>query len=251
MTPKKEENINSLCKKYFTPELCDEPVTESKMSLKGKIYTQLLKLGDWICDKNFSRYGGSDAFCEIVISTIEDSWKKWEEESRKSYSAYFAVSVKNNVNSFLESKQGQINSTAVSLDTPIGTDGNRTLLDKIEEKMSIESEEEKKEIARENMKKVEDYLKAVDSWFKIRTRQDWNKSFVTAELYAGLHQYFDYYQDKKITRFSFIDEKIYNLPQEPMNKELAIIIGKSETQLTHKRKEFREQVGYLFNSSQE
>ena len=47
------------------------------------------------------------------------------------------------------------------------------------------------------------------------------------------------------------DEKIYNLPQEPMNKELAIIIGKSETQLTHKRKEFREQVGYLFNSSQE
>lgn len=32
MTPKKEDNIDSLCKKYFTPELCDEPVTESKMS---------------------------------------------------------------------------------------------------------------------------------------------------------------------------------------------------------------------------
>ena len=251
MTPEKEENINSLCKKYFTPELCDEPVTESKMSLKGKIYTQLLKLGDWICDKNFSRYGGSDAFGEIVIDIIEKSWENWEKESRDSYSAYFAISVKRKINCILKSKQGQINSTAVSLDTPIGTDESSTLLDKIEDKMSMENDEEKKDIAQENMKKVEDYLKAVDSWFKIRIRQDWNKSFVTAELYAGLHQYFDYYQDKKITRFSFIDEKIYNLPQEPMNKELAIIIGKSETQLTHKRKEFREQVGYLFNSSQE
>lgn len=251
MTPEKEENINSLCKKYFTPELCDEPVTESKMSLKGKIYAQLLKYGDWICDKDYASKGGSALFCEIVINTVEKCWKNWEIDSRKSYSAYFAISVKNNVNSFLESKQGQINSTAVSLDTPIGTDESSTLLDKIEDKMSMENDEEKKEIARENMKKVEDYLKAVDSWFKIRTRQDWNKSFVTAELYAGLHQYFDYYPNKKITRFSFIDEKIYNLPQEPMNKELAIIIGKSETQLTHKRKEFREQVGFLFNSSQE
>jgi len=251
MTSEKEENINSLCKKYFTPELCDEPVTESKMSLKGKIYAQLLKYGDWICDTNFSNYGGSDTLCEIVIDIIEKCWENWEKESRNSYSAYFAISVKRKINYILESKQGQINSKAASLDTPIGTDESSTLLDKIEDKMSMENDEEKKDIARENMKKVEDYLKAVDSWFKIRTRQDWNKSFVTAELYAGLHQYFDYYPNKKIIRFSFIDEKIYNLPQEPMNKELAIIIGKSETQLTHKRKEFREQVGYLFNSSQE
>lgn len=251
MTPKKEDNIDSLCKKYFTPELCDEPVTESKMSLKGKIYAQLLKYGDWICDKDYFSKGGSELFCEIVIKTIEKCWENWEKESRDSYSAYFAISVKNNVNSFLKSKQEQINSKAVSLDTPIGTDGCGTPLDIIEEKFSMDNDEEKKEIARENMKKVEDYLKAVDAWFKIRTRQDWNKSFVTAELYEGLHQYFDYYQDKKITRFSFIDEKIYNLPQEPMNKELAIIIGKSETQLTHKRKEFREQVRLLFNSSQE
>lgn len=251
MTPKKEDNIDSLCKKYFTPELCDDPVTESKMSLKGKIYAQLLKYGDWICDKYYFSKGGRELFCEIVINTVEKCWENWEKESRDSYRAYFAISVKNNVNSFLKSKQGQIDSTVVSLETPCGTDGSGTLLDIIEDKMSMDNDEEKKEIARENMKKVEDYLKAVDSWFKIRTRQDWNKSFVTAELYEGLHQYFDYYQDKKITRFSFIDEKIYNLPQEPMNKELSIIIGKSETQLTHKRKEFREQVGLLFNSSQE
>ena len=29
MLDSKKENINSLCKKYFTPELCDEPVAES------------------------------------------------------------------------------------------------------------------------------------------------------------------------------------------------------------------------------
>lgn len=240
MLDSKKENINSLCKKYFTPELCDEPVAESKMALKGKIYTQLLKFGDGICNKFYSSKGGSELFCEIVIKTIEKCWENWEKESLDSYSAYFAISVKNNVNSFLKSNKEQINLKAISLDSSSRTDEKTT-----------ENDEEKKEIAQEYMKKVEDYLKSVDAWFKIRTRQDWNKSLVTAELYEGLHQYFEYYQNKKITRFNFIDEKIYNLPQEPMNKELAIIIGKSETQLTHKRKEFREQVGLLFNSSQE
>ena len=80
MTPKKEENINSLCKKYFTPELCDEPVTESKAALKGKIWEQLLKYGDWICNNNFSYQGDADTFCEIILNTVESCWCKYEEK---------------------------------------------------------------------------------------------------------------------------------------------------------------------------
>lgn len=48
MTPKKEENIDSLCKKYFTPELCDEPVTESKAKLQNKICEQLIIFGRYL-----------------------------------------------------------------------------------------------------------------------------------------------------------------------------------------------------------
>lgn len=42
---KKEENINSLCKKYFTPELCDEPGSESKRALQNELCKQLVIFG--------------------------------------------------------------------------------------------------------------------------------------------------------------------------------------------------------------
>ena len=39
----KEENpVNLLCKKFFTPELCDGPVTETPVALKNKAFAELL-----------------------------------------------------------------------------------------------------------------------------------------------------------------------------------------------------------------
>ena len=73
----KEENINSLCKKYFTPELCSESITESKIALKGKIWTQLVKYGTWICRKNFVKLT-EEMISEKIIDIILLCWPKWK-----------------------------------------------------------------------------------------------------------------------------------------------------------------------------
>lgn len=108
MTPKKEENINSLCKKYFTPELCDEPVTESKMALQNKICQQMIILGrsvwkkrnykelenlDMISDPNGDADNGcmiSSAMEDAIYEAIANSFNMWKKELPKlSYTAYF------------------------------------------------------------------------------------------------------------------------------------------------------------------
>lgn len=108
MTPKKEENINSLCKKYFTPELCDEPVTESKMALQNKICQQMIILGrsvwnkrnykelenlDMISDPNGDADNGymiSSAMEDAIYIAIAKFFNKWKKElPKESYTAYF------------------------------------------------------------------------------------------------------------------------------------------------------------------
>lgn len=250
MTPEKEENINSLCKKYFTPELCDESVTESKMSLKGKIYAQLLKYGDWICDKYYSSEGGSQFFCEIVIDIIEACWKNWEKlPEERSYSSYFYSAVKNKI---LECyKKERINMNAQSLDVSIDSneaDSETTFHERIEDKnTNVDGYLEKKDF----LERTEQYLKSIDIWFKKRKRDDWNKAMITAELYEGLHLYFDYFPERKLSRFEFIDDTIYNLLQPPKNKELALILNRDEGQLSRARSTFREQIASIYNLLQE
>lgn len=252
MTPKTAENINSLCKKYFTPELCDELVTESKAALKGKIWEQLLKYGDWICNNNFSYQGDADTFCEIILNTVESCWCKYEEKIEEiNYSSYFAISVKNNIKNFINSNKGKMTIIKSSLDSPFKSDEKNTLLDTIEDESLSDSNKREKEAAQEYIKKVENYLKAIDAWFKSRKRDDWNKTLITAELYDGLHQYLDYYPEKSLSRFGFIDETIFNLPQQPKNKELAKILDKDEGQLSRAKTNFREQVAVFFNTVQE
>ena len=108
MTSGKEENINSLCKKYFTPELCDEPVTESKMALQNKICQQMIILGrsvwkkrnykelgnlDMISDPNGDADNGcmiSSAMEDAIYEAIANSFNMWKKELPKlSYTAYF------------------------------------------------------------------------------------------------------------------------------------------------------------------
>lgn len=108
MTPKKEDNIDSLCKKYFTPELCDEPVTESKMALQNKICQQMIILGrsvwkkknykelenlDMVSDpteKEDNGYMISSAMEDAIYEAIANSFNTWKKElPRVSYTAYF------------------------------------------------------------------------------------------------------------------------------------------------------------------
>lgn len=249
MTPIKEENINSLCKKYFTPELCDEPVTESKAALKGKIWQELLKYADRICSKNFSEIE-KDFICEKIFDVIEACWKNWEKlPEERSYSSYFYAAVKNKILEYY--KKERLNMNAQSLDVVVDSnesDSGTTFHDIIEDKKTnIEGYFEKKD----SLDQIEQYLKSVDIWFKKRKRDDWNKAMITAELYEGLHLYFDYFPERKLSRFDFIDDRIYYLSHTPQNKELAAILRKDEGQLSRSRTTFREQLAVIYNLLQE
>lgn len=238
---KKEENINFLCKKYFTPELCDEPGSESKRTLESKIYFQMLKFGIDICNKNFSDCGD----CEFIIAdTISNCWMKWIKNHPNSYSAYFASAIKNNVLSFLESKKDELSQTIISLDEPIQNSENDLFLVNTIPDKNIDLQE-----TNEILEDVEKYLNLVDIWYNLRVREDWNKTLITSELYDGLHAYFDYYPEKKISKFKFVDENIYNLSENLTNKKLAEILNKDEGQLSRKRKDFRNEMEDLFNKN--
>ena len=114
---KKEENINFLCKKYFTPELCDEPVTESKMALQNKICKQLIRFGrslwkrsgyknienlDMILDPmpgNNDKEMISSAMEEAIYEAIANLFKSCKEMiPNVSYTAYFSAILKNEFN---------------------------------------------------------------------------------------------------------------------------------------------------------
>ena len=234
-----EENINSLCKKYINP---DESITDTKASLKAKIYIQIFKLGDYICSKNFSDVD-FELICEFVPKTIESCWMQWEKNKNTiSYSSYFVFALKNEISRYC--KKQRLDIVQVSLDEKFGEDEDMFLSEKIEDKrINIECELEKKEY----LEKVEKYFVITNTWFKVRKREEWNKKLVTAELYVGLHDYFDYYPNKKFTQFSFVDEQIYNLPKEPSNKYLASLLGKDEGQVSKAKRSFRRQINDLMN----
>ncbi len=124
----KEENpINLLCKKYFTPELCKEPVTETQAALKNKILAELLSYGDKICCKKFR--GKEDFLCMEIVKTIEACWNSWKKSPcASSYSSYFYKALCNNLKKVCIKNEDEFKVT--SLDSPVGkNDETVTLLD--------------------------------------------------------------------------------------------------------------------------
>lgn len=232
----RNERINFLCMKYFTPELCDELITESKSALKGKIVTQLIKFGEFLFQKYCKTYQlDFELFCVNVIDVIESCWKNWEKEPKnRKYSSYFAKAIQNELLKISTDK----NSRSISLNE--FEDSGRECAD---QRNLIDSQIEKSEA----ISLVEKYLKMVNMWFQIRKREPWNTAIVTTELYEGLHLYFDYYPERKISQFTFIDERIFMLPKVPLNKELAQFLGRDEGQISRARKKFREQVATLLS----
>ncbi|WP_296028907.1 hypothetical protein [uncultured Treponema sp.] len=125
----KEENpINLLCKKYFTPELCDGSVTETPAALKNKAFAELLSYGDKICCKKFR--GKEDYLCMEIVKTIEACWNSWKKSPcSSSYSGYFYKALCNNLKKLCVQKEAEFK--ALPLDSPVvnGDDGSAILRD--------------------------------------------------------------------------------------------------------------------------
>lgn len=219
----KKENINSLCKKYFTPELCDEPVTETKRALEFKLYKQLVMYGRKIIGiySYNKQYDIEDILQETVIACFE----QWKTVSLEKYASYYGKAIKNNFIRKNKQKDKRDNKEISS----------NILKDSDEELISIEEE-------------IKMRLRFIDKCFRAKKRADWWKGIVTGYLYEDLHTFFSHYPSEPIQRYSFIDVEIYNWENAPTQKQVAQFLGKDEGQVSRALTAFLENIEELYKN---
>ncbi len=228
----KEDNINSLCKKYFTPGLCGDVVTESKSTLERKLWVQLEKYGKKISGK-YSSIGEED--CEdVLIQTISECFKNWKkEEPSISYTAYYTTALTNNFSK--ENIKAKNISGQDSLDAPKKDFDNHavTLGDMVEDKNYRNPADDA-----EAKSEAEAQFKFIDYCYRIRKRADWWKSILTGHFYEDLHKFSHARPDISLQRFAFIDPEIYNWNDTPTQKQIAEHLNKEESQISRAIKSF-------------
>lgn len=235
----KDDDINSLCKKYFTPELCDEPVTESKAKLKNNLLVQLVKYGDSIVNKVIIKDRKNlkiEDFCLVVINTIEACMKKWAEGMEcTAYSAYFYSAVKRNCINKLKTKEFQTIEYGTKLDATIdGKTDSPSIGDFIKDNSKNYSHTD----LTDNTLAAEKRWEIIDRCFRARQRADWWKSILTGYFYEDLHKYANFSVDIDLNRYSFIDKTVYAWEEAPSQKKVAQYLGKDEGQLSKALKVF-------------
>ena len=237
----KEDNINSLCKKYFTPELCEDCITESKSTLERKLWVQMEKYGKKLSGE-YSSITAED--CEdILIQTISECFKNWKNSApSKSYTAYYATALSNNFrNENKKSEKKRIKE--ISLFAPIDETDDNTISDTIED----EDPANNVSAVSESVSEAKDRFSFIDYCFRIKKGKDWWKSILTCHFYEELHKLVSSYSGIRLNRYSFVDMDIYNWKEPPTQKSVAEHLGKDEGQLSTKLKVFlsfvKEQYG--------
>ena len=245
----KEDNINSLCKKYFTPELCDEPVTESTRTLEFKLYTQLKKYVIYLKKKyqNLTTEDFEDISIDVIIKCF-DIWKR--DKKDRSYSSYFAQSFKYAAVEFIRKKNNR-QIKELSLDAPVkGLEGDdsRTLGEEICDDSSLIDSI----IDRKNTPiRAKLYFEYIDKCFRLKTRSDWYKPLLTCRFYEDLHTIYDLPEFAyDLYKLSFIDRSVYSMEQQPTQKEIAARLGKNEGQMTKAFDNFVQQVSEMYDKSE-
>ena len=229
---KKKDGINVLCKKYFTPELCVEPVTESKRTLELKIYKQMLKYGQKL-SSNYSDLTDKDSEDAIIkaISSCFEIWKKAPPE--KGYTAYYATALKNEFNEM--NKSASERKKEKSLEDPVGDGEEKTTFGDFIEDTSGNLTPEQYVMEKDSVKNI---FTVIDRVFRLKKRSDWLKTGITGELYDELHAFYDRYPEEHIGRLSFVDVEIYNWKEKPTQKAVATYLGKDPGQMNKAVKKF-------------
>ena len=235
----KEDNINSLCKKYFTPELCKEAVMESKPTLKRKLQEQLYRYGLAVVSRKFTiadKDTKEQFFFDVVEDSIEKFFKKGEERAISStYTSYFSAILWD----FGLKAKKKLKKAPVSLNATIkNSEGEAsTLLDvqKGDERLTVANWESIISALQEAKSK----FLFIDKCYRAKKRSDFLKSMITQRLYADLHKYFESINDNvksffddSVKRYVFIDTVVYNWGSAPSAKEIAAYLEKDEGQMS-------------------
>ena len=251
------DKIAILYKKYFTPELCKEPVTESKQTLKYELLKQLYKYGFVVFNKKITLEDPDikEQICSnVVADAIENCFNKWNEKPADNCKAYFSKVIWNL--GIREKKELQ--KKTLSIDIPLkNEEGDEEVslidsqpIDKFEYSKNTYTENLDKEIAVDRIfEKEKKYLMFINKCYKLKKRSDFLKAMITQELYQDLHDYFDSkVTEDSIERYAFIDETVYNWDHAPSAKEIASFLDKDEGQMSRAKNTFLTLVSEMFQS---
>ena len=232
------DNIITLYQKYFTPQLCNEPVSETKNSLKHKLQVQLYKYGVYVFNRKFT-IDDADAKTEICADVVEDAiekcFEKWGQDplSFETPKAYFSSVIWDFGN---RAKKEYLNKP-LSLDTTINNDTESSEIDYAEEKNTFD--------------KYKAYFKFIDSCFLAKKRADWWKSIITGYFYNDLHSFFEKYPGESLKRYSFIDVEVYNFKEKPSQKDVAVYLQKDCGQLNTALNNFIDFISESYSKQKE
>ena len=236
---KEPDNINSLCKKYFTPELCDEPVLESKRTLKRKLQEQLYKYGVAVVSRKFL-VKDADTKEQFCFDVVEDAMEKFfEKGNEKVISQNFAAYFSAILSDFGLRTKKKLHKEPMSLNTTVSSSEGEesTLLDcqKGDERLTVVNWESRVSALQDAKLK----FLFIDKCYRVKKRSDFLKSMITQRLYTDLHKYFEsidysaksFFVDS-MKRYSFIDIVVYNFKNVPSAKEVAAYLQKDEGQMS-------------------
>ena len=234
MTEKKEDNINSLCKKYFTPELCDEPVTETKETLFNKLLLQLKKYG-YKVGKNYSALVQDDIE-EILDERIFKFYKKCKENQKDNYTAFYKI--------LLEEKFTKANIKAgIKKEKEVSIDNLNNDNNSFEEIIADDRQENK----HPELETVIAQLDQLDIYFqkwcdgtlkkgghkKDETTKKFLSELLTFEMRDAFLKYEKIIKEEYNKTYSFMNKQILNMSIRLSKAYIAELNGLSDTRGSH------------------
>ncbi len=242
---KEEDNINSLCQKYFTPQLCAVPVTESKRSLEMKLFKQMQMYGNTIASK-YQKLTFEDKE-EAIFGAINDCWITWKKNSpaNGNFTGYYSITLKHrldNSNIF----QGDKNTIEVSIDKE-DDNGNH-----FEDCLADDTENQKHpelEAVVEQLDKLESFYQ---KWCvgeekkgahkKNKNTIDCLSALLTFEMREEFLKYGRILKIEYDRSYSFLNKQILNMSQNLSKEKIGSLFGLTKTRVSHIRDDFFDEL---------
>ena len=215
---KETDNINSLCKKYFTPELCDEPVLESKRSLELKLYRQMKNYGKKI-SASYMALSNEDKE-EIIDDALINCFTAWKKSIPEKFTSFYFTTLKHAfINKNIKEGKKKEKECSINEENENGESLEATLADE-SENVKVDKNIEKEE----NREIIFHILRIVEDAYRLKMAENskiWLSPALTQKLYDSLTSFIKSYGDLYLKRFTFIDQSILNTGKKTTMKEIA------------------------------
>ena len=236
---KEKDDINSLCKRYFVPELCDESAGESDRSLFIELYEQLIQYGRKV-SINYSAINSCDIE-DIIQDAISECVIKWRQEPTENYKAYYSIAIRHAFDN-ANIKSGKIKKNEISLD-------NVSTNESYEHAIVDENQNKK----HPELEPIIQRLDTLDSFYKKwcagdlkgvnkkkQTTIDYLSARLTLEMREDFLHWGEIIKNEYNRTYSFLNKQILNMSNNLDREDIAVLFGLSESRGTHIYSSFKE-----------